>query len=141
MISLDLSGKGAMVTGGARGIGAGVCRVLAEAGAGVAAVDNCFAAGETAAVPLTADVQSMADMCRAADEAAARFGRLDILVTSAGTTSRQSVEELSSEEWQRILGVNLTGTFNAVKAVLPHLLRQEAGAPWRRRPGRQRPPG
>jgi 3-oxoacyl-[acyl-carrier protein] reductase len=128
VIALDLTGKAALVTGGARGIGAEVCRVLAEAGAGVAAVDNCLEGAATSAMPLAADVQSMADMCRAADEAAARFGRLDIVVTCAGTTSRQTVEELSGEEWQRILGVNLTGTFNAVKAALPHLLRQGAGA-------------
>ncbi len=128
MIALNLSGKAALVTGGARGIGAEVCRVLAEAGARVAAVDSSLDGTETAAMPLCADVRSMDEMCRVADEAAARFGRLDILVTCAGTTSRQSVEELSLEQWQRILDVNLTGTFNAVKAALPHLLCQGAGA-------------
>jgi 3-oxoacyl-[acyl-carrier protein] reductase len=128
MIALDLTGRAALVTGGARGIGAEVCRVLTRAGAGVAAVDNSFEGVVTAAMPLAADVRSMADLCRAAEAAAARFGRLDILVTCAGTTSRQTVEELSGEEWERIVGVNLTGTFNAVKAALPHLLRQGAGA-------------
>jgi 3-oxoacyl-[acyl-carrier protein] reductase len=135
MINIDLSGKTALITGGARGIGAAVCRVLARAGARVGIADRdgdesrrCaealreeIVAEGGSAVALTANVDSFPQMQDAARLVAQQWGPIDILVTSAGTTSRFTVENLTPEEWARIVQVNLTGTFHAVKAALPHM--------------------
>lgn len=142
MIALDLAGKVALVTGGARGIGAAAVRRLAEAGAQVVFTDlpseesRCVArqlveevrkAGH-AAEAREALVQSLEQLRAAAEYAVDRFGRLDTLVTCAGTTSRFPVDALEPEEWSRIVDINLTGTFHAVKAVLPQMQAQGQGA-------------
>jgi NAD(P)-dependent dehydrogenase (short-subunit alcohol dehydrogenase family) len=135
MIALELNGRSALVTGAARGIGAAIARQLAQAGARVAIVDLpdpdsrcaaqqladeiCSAGGD--AMALAARVDAWDEIRAAADEAASRFGRLEILVTSAGTTSRFGVDQLEPDEWTRIVAINLTGTYYTVKAVLPHM--------------------
>ncbi len=142
MIAVELSGRVALVTGAARGIGAAVARRLAQAGAAVALVDlpdessqQCaqqladeLAAGGVQAAAFGAHVDAWDEVRQAADAAASRFGHLDLLVTSAGTTSRFGVERLEPDEWSRIVGINLTGTYHAVKAVLPHMERAGRGA-------------
>lgn len=142
MIAVDLTGKAALVTGGARGIGAAVVRRLACAGAHVLLTDLPGEEHRKIARQLVEEVRSsggMADeaparaestdeLVSAAEAAVARFGRLDILVTCAGTTSRFPVDALEPDEWKRIIDINLNGTFRAVKAVLPHLRRCGGGA-------------
>lgn len=137
MIDIDLSNRTAFVTGGARGIGAAVCQVLARAGARVAIVDrdedesqlsakaltNAIIAEGGAAVALAAGVEQFASMQEAARLASQQWGPIDILVTCAGTTSRFGVDDLAPEEWSRIVQINLTGTFHSVKAVLPNMRR------------------
>jgi 3-oxoacyl-[acyl-carrier protein] reductase len=137
MIDIDLSNKTAFVTGGARGIGAAVCRVLARAGARVAIVDREDGASQQGAraladailaeggvaLALAAGVEQFPPLQEAAEFTSQQWGPIDILVTCAGTTSRFSVNDLVPEEWSRIVQINLTGTFHGVKAVLPHLRR------------------
>jgi 3-oxoacyl-[acyl-carrier protein] reductase len=137
MIPIDLSGKTAFVTGGARGIGAAVCGVLARCGARVAAVDRedpssqehadtlvkAITLGGGSAMALAAEVESYPSLQEAARLAAQQWGPIDVLVTCAGTTSRFGVDDLLPEEWGRIVEINLTGTFHSVKAVLPYLRR------------------
>lgn len=142
MIAIDLQGRTALVTGAARGIGAAVARRLAGAGANVALVDLPNEATQRLAQSLVEEIihdggQAIAIGARvdvwdeiraAADQAAAQFRQIDLLVTCAGTTSRFSVDELEPDEWSRIVGINLTGTFHSVKAALPHMQRCGRGA-------------
>ncbi len=142
MIAIDLQGRSALVTGAARGIGAAVAHRLASAGANVALVDlpdeatqrlaqelaDQVGRGGAEAIALRAHVNDWDEIRKAADQTAARFGRIDLLVTCAGTTSRLSVGQLDPDEWSRIVAVNLTGTYYSVKAVLPHMQRSRRGA-------------
>jgi hypothetical protein len=114
--------KAALVTGGARGIGRAVAGRLAAVGYGVAIVDVDAGAGEAAvdeigkggqgdALFIRADVAIEADAVAAVEAAVGRFGGLDLLVNNAGINCRKPLAELSLEEWQRVIGTNLTGVF------------------------------
>jgi 2-deoxy-D-gluconate 3-dehydrogenase len=133
----DLSGRVAAVTGGNGGIGLGMARGLAEAGAAIvvaardrvkseAAVAELGRLGARAAfVPLdVADPES----CRAmVAETADRFGRLDILVNNAGMSIRKPPEEYAVEEWRAVLDTNLTGAFVCCQAARAAMLRHGGG--------------
>ena len=114
-----LAGRRVLVTGAGSGIGRAVAELFVAAGARVAGVDLRDGAAGTLA--LQADVADAAAMGRAADAAAAAFGGLDGLVNVAGIADTQLAEELSLQAWQRVIDVNLTGTFNTCRALLPHL--------------------
>jgi 2-deoxy-D-gluconate 3-dehydrogenase len=132
-----LDGKVALVTGGNRGLGFAIARGLIRAGARVvvgardaerseAAVTELNAlGGEAAALPL--DVRDEAGTAAVVDGAVARFGALHIVVNSAGINVRKAPHELSMEEWNRVLDVNLTGAFRVSRAAYPHLKRAGGG--------------
>lgn len=136
MLTIDLAGRKALVTGGARGIGAGIVRALAECGAGVAFTHLGSERGTEVGEQLVAELNGagkqvfrfvaaaddMEAMSRVASEAAEEMGGLDIVVPNVGKNWVESVEELDLEGWQRGLGLNLTASFIAVKAALPWLL-------------------
>jgi 2-deoxy-D-gluconate 3-dehydrogenase len=117
----DLSGKGAVVTGGAMGIGQGIAFRLAEAGAGVMIADiNLKAASDTAeqirakggkSQAIRADVNSAADAAKVAQATADAFGSLDILVNNAGIFPTSKFLDTSEELWDKVLGINLKGAF------------------------------
>lgn len=119
----DLTGRVALVTGVAGGIGQAVALGLAEAGADVAVVARDVAGAEGAAeavraaggrtLPLAADVARVSDIRRAIPEAARRFGGLDILVNVAGVNLRKPALEVTEEEWDRLFTVNVRATFFA----------------------------
>ncbi|HUT86636.1 MAG TPA: SDR family oxidoreductase [Candidatus Heimdallarchaeota archaeon] len=130
----DLVGKGAMITGGGSGIGLGCARYLAEAGARVAIIDVNEAAGKAAceqigsgAIFVRGDVSSSDDCRHAVEEVAERFGRIDILVNSAGVIRRKSVVDLMEEEWDLVLDVSLKGTYLMSKYVIP-VMERDGGA-------------
>lgn len=127
-------GKVALVTGAAEGIGEACSRLLAQEGASVILADIQTDKAEAAAAALgdpafavTLDVTSEADWAAAIDTVRARFGRLDVLVHNAGINpGAKSVEDLSLEEWRRILSVNLDSAYLAAHACLP-LMRETPG--------------
>jgi NAD(P)-dependent dehydrogenase (short-subunit alcohol dehydrogenase family) len=118
----------ALVTGGASGFGREIARTLKAAGAAVAVVDvNAASAEETAAelgegaLGIGADVRSAADVRAAVDRAVEAFGGLDTLVISAGVFHWGELDEITEEDWDRTLDVNLKGAFLATQAAMPHL--------------------
>ena len=142
MLAIDLTGRAALVIGGARGIGAAVCRAIAQAGGRVAWTHTGSEAGIEASAALAAEIEGLGVDCWHAPiqctEAAAteqfvrevveRWGRLDYLIYNAGFTSPVRFAQLTVEEWRRVVDLNLNGAFIAVHAALPHLLKQTAGA-------------
>jgi 2-dehydro-3-deoxy-D-gluconate 5-dehydrogenase len=129
----DLKGKTALVTGGNGGIGLGMAKGLAAAGARVAIAGRDKSKNTEALKDLPQGVAVEADLrdektCRAmVEEAAKRLGRLDILVNNAGTNIRKAPEEYSIEEWKLVLDTNLTSAFVASQAAYPHMKRAGGG--------------
>ena len=119
---LDLGGRVAVVTGGARGIGAAISATLRLAGAEVAVWDS--APNPSSEVPATAvDITDRAALERATAELVERHGRIDILVNNAGYAGLTAPTlDYPEAEWRRIVEVNLTGTFLACRAVVPALV-------------------
>jgi 3-oxoacyl-[acyl-carrier protein] reductase len=137
---VDLEGRVAIVTGGARGIGRAIVQALAANGARVVIVDIDAAAGEQAASEVAAaggacearagDVADRAQMDRVVAQVRDRHRRIDILVNNAGINTRSDrvpVHEYSREDWDRILNVDLTGVFVTSQAVIPAMLATGGG--------------
>jgi 3-oxoacyl-[acyl-carrier protein] reductase len=130
-----LDGKVAIVTGGSGGIGLACARALTAEGARVVLGDLDRDAVATAAAGLGADIATAlevdvsqpSDASLLVDAALERFGRLDILVASAGIHRATRVDELSAEEWDLLLAVNLRGVFLPAQAALRVLVPQRSG--------------
>jgi NAD(P)-dependent dehydrogenase (short-subunit alcohol dehydrogenase family) len=129
----ELSGKVALVTGGARGIGFATARALAARGASVVIVDLNAEAVEAAAAQvhdtralgLPGDVTDRGAMQQAVAATVERFGGLDVVVANAGVASRVATfRAMSSESFERVLDVNLMGVFRTVDAALPEIVRR-----------------
>jgi NAD(P)-dependent dehydrogenase (short-subunit alcohol dehydrogenase family) len=132
----NLKDRVAIVTGGSRGQGEAEARLLAETGAAVMVCDVLEAEGEALAEALRSqghearflelDVSSEQSW-NAAIEAVRRWkGRLDVLVNNAGIINRKSLNDTSLEAWERLIGINLTGTFLGIQAAAP-LMRENGG--------------
>src|SRR6266851_7877870 len=136
----DFAGKKALVTGGSRGIGHAVCLELARRGADVAFIYRSRdAEAEATAAQIRAlgrkalarktDLADAAGVGAAVDRAAAELGRLDLLVQAAGAIGAwHETAELSVDDWDRYLAVDLSGAFYAIRAALPHLRNAGGGA-------------
>jgi len=133
----DLSGKVAVVTGGNGGIGLGMARGLAYAGAAVviaarnaeksqAAVREIEARNGSAHA-VEADVTAERSVAAMVEAALEKFGRLDILVNNAGTNIRRPAHELATAEWHKVIDTNLTSAFLCSKAVHPVMRRNGGG--------------
>jgi NAD(P)-dependent dehydrogenase (short-subunit alcohol dehydrogenase family) len=128
-------GQGAVVTGGAHGIGRAIARRLAADGARVAIVDlDDDAAHALAAqlgdghVAIAADVAEPGAVGAAIDRAAAAFGRLTILVNNAGVGSAKPLDRYTDGEFARLVAVNLTGVWHGIRAAVPHLRESGGGS-------------
>jgi 3-oxoacyl-[acyl-carrier protein] reductase len=131
----DLTGQTAIVTGAATGIGEAIARRLARAGAAVAVADMNFEGAANVAqsigglaFPVHIDITLSDSVNAAVAEVLSRTGRIDILVNNAGIAGRTApVWEVTDEEWQRIIAVNMTGAFYCCRAVLPHMRARHYG--------------
>ncbi|WP_233238639.1 SDR family NAD(P)-dependent oxidoreductase [Bordetella sp. LUAb4] len=129
MYSVDLfSGQVALVTGGAGGIGRAVSVALAAHGAQVVAADRVAFEPSCAGVQsVLLDVTRRDDVVRCMDDAVARLGRLDILVNVAGIVSLGNAENLAEAEWDRVIDINLKGTFLCCQTAIGHMKRGGGG--------------
>jgi len=130
-----LEGRVALVTGAASGIGYACCRRYAAEGAVVIGLDvqetptwDRVVHDAPAARFFVADVCNSSATTSAVEETVREHGRLDILVTAAGTAGGGPVHALPVEEWDRVQAVNLKGTFLSIKAALPPMMRQRSGS-------------
>jgi NAD(P)-dependent dehydrogenase (short-subunit alcohol dehydrogenase family) len=132
-----LTGKGALVTGGGSGLGRAICRGFADAGAKVAIADvSIEKAEETVALAkesggeayaLELDVSKKNDVERAVAKVIEKWGAIDILVNSAGVAIRGTALEYTEENWNKIISVNLTGTFFCCQAVSRYMVQRRSG--------------
>ena len=139
---MRLKGKIGVVTGGGAGIGRGIVLAFAREGADVAVLDiNLEAAAKTAkdaeasgvrALPLELDVAAGEAVEKAVKRVLERFGKIDILVNNAGISPKRQgmkvpVVEMDPAEWDRVIAVNLRGTFLCSRAVLPSMMERKYG--------------
>ena len=144
-----LNGKKAIVTGAAAGMGSAHALGLAREGADVAVVDICRDQNHTPipggkneeldnlvnrikllgrkALPLHCDVSKADEVENMTNAVKSEFGRIDILVNNAGVVNFAPLVELSEEQWDLVMNVNLKGTFLCCKSVLPHMIAQKSG--------------
>lgn len=127
----NLSGKVAYITGGSKGIGYGIAKVLLEKGMKVAISSRSAEAAKQAAASLTidsnmvlalgSDVTSMDSETKAVKAVINHFGQLDVLVANAGVGHFAPIESITEEEWKTTIDTNLTGVFHSVKASIEQL--------------------
>jgi 3-oxoacyl-[acyl-carrier protein] reductase len=127
-----LAGKVALIVGAARGIGAGIAERFHEEGARLVIADRDTLDGAATAERLKGafvetDIAQLADAERAVETALATYGDLHIVVQNAGIYPWSLIENISPEEWDLVLGVNLRGTFLIARAALPHMKAKRYG--------------
>lgn len=135
---MQFRGKTAMVTGAARGIGQAIARRLAAEGCHIVIVDVEEDAARAAATEIASqgvgahayrcDVSSLADVEALASRVAEDVGDVDVLINNAGITRDRLMLRMTAEDWNLVLSVNLTGTFNFCKVFAPGMLKRRAGA-------------
>jgi gluconate 5-dehydrogenase len=133
----DLTGKIAIVTGGGRGLGQQIAEGFAEAGANVVVcsrrLEACMEVSEELkklgvdSLALKCDVTNPEDVKNIVERTIERFGRIDILVNNSGATWGAPVEDMPLEAWQKVMNVNVTGTFLMSQAVGKVMLEQKSG--------------
>ena len=130
-----VSGKVALISGGARGLGAAQARLLAQEGAGVVVGDVLDDEGKALAEELVEgvrfvhlDVTKLEDWEAAVSNAVDSFGGLDILVNNAGIVNFGTIEEYAVEAWNTVIAINLTGAFLGIKAATPALIKSGAAS-------------
>lgn len=133
----ELSGKVALVTGGAQGLGAAICRTLAAAGVITIVADIREELAEKVAAEISSengkaiamrlDVTDENQIASVVEAITQQHGQLDFLINNAGTDLTVPIEELEIQDWDRILGVNLRAPFILSKAVISHMKQRKSG--------------
>ena len=137
-MDLGLKGKVALVTGGSKGIGKAVARMLADEGARVAicartegplqaAADEIAKATGSEVHSVVADLTRAGDAQRAVDETVARFGRIDVLVNNAGSAPGGVLLDLDEADWEKALQLKFMGFVRCTKAAIAHMIKQGGG--------------
>ncbi|MGH7118267.1 MAG: SDR family NAD(P)-dependent oxidoreductase [Acetobacteraceae bacterium] len=134
----ELSGRAALVTGAAQGIGRATAAALADAGCAVTIADIDAELGESAAKEIAGsggralfvrtDVTVLADLEAATEQTLATFGTVDILINNAARAIGGVVDEIDEVTWNTVLSTNLTSVWRGMKCVVPHMRRQRRGA-------------
>ena len=134
---MQLTGKVALVTGAAQGIGKAVALLLARNGADIVVSDINLEKAEEAAKEIQAvgrkaiatkvDVASLGDVERMVQAVIEHFGHIDILINNAGITRDKLILRMAEEDWDAVLNINLKGTFNCTKVVVRHMSKQRSG--------------
>lgn len=122
---ISLKGKVAIVTGGTKGIGKGIADLLAKYGAKVVVCSSKSRGGKHFHV--RTNVSEFKDCSHLVEQTIKKFGRVDILVNNAGVYPFVPFKDMSREQWDHVINVNLNGVFNTTKAVLPHMMKQKYG--------------
>ena len=134
---MKLKDKVAIVTGAGQGIGRGIALALAKEGAKVVVSDVSDKTNEvvkeienlgSVAIAVKTDVSRTEDTEKLAKTTLEKFGKIDILVNNAGIYPFQPLVEMTEQDWDRVLDINLKGVFNCTKAVLPKMIEQKSGA-------------
>jgi NAD(P)-dependent dehydrogenase (short-subunit alcohol dehydrogenase family) len=134
----DLSKKTAIITGGSKGLGLAIAAGFASAGAavmlfnrnaqeGIQAAEYISSNYGTPAVSFAGDITNPDDTVRMAQEAMSKFGRIDILVNSAGINIRGAIDEVTPDDFAKVMDVNVKGTWLASRAVTPYMKKQASG--------------
>jgi 3-oxoacyl-[acyl-carrier protein] reductase len=139
---MSLQGKVAIVTGAAQGIGRAIAEALAQAGADIVVADlDPSRSKDTVAVVeqlgrkalnIKVNVADGTETKAMVDQVIKEWGKIDILVNNAGITRDGLLLRMKEEDWNLVLQVNLTGTFNCIKAVLLPMTKQRYGRMWAR---------
>ncbi|MEA2927984.1 MAG: 2-dehydro-3-deoxy-L-rhamnonate dehydrogenase, partial [Hyphomicrobiales bacterium] len=134
---IDLTGRNAVVTGGAQGIGRAITERFLDSGAAVAIFDrdNTFAdktakelSNRGKVIAVACDVTSLTDVERARDDTIKAFGRIDILVNNAGIAGKNATTwDYPPEEWAQVMRINLDGPFYCCRALVPGMIAQSYG--------------
>lgn len=131
---MDLSGKTAIITGSARGIGLAIATRFAQAGSNVVicdldqdAVDRVAAGLETDAIGVKADVTSADDVAALFEQTVSKFGRVDIVVNNAGITRDTLLVRMAEKDWDMVLDINLKGAFLVTKSAAKLMMKQRSG--------------
>jgi NAD(P)-dependent dehydrogenase (short-subunit alcohol dehydrogenase family) len=148
--NFSLNGKSAIVTGAARGIGRAIAVALASAGADIMGVDiaglvspeviypaayaeelnetgRLVEAEKRRFVAVTADTRDIDALCAAADQANKEFGKIDIVVANAGIQIYSPLSKMTDQQWKDVIDVNLTGSANTLRAVIPYMIPRKSG--------------
>lgn len=138
MAYMELDGRVAIVTGAAQGIGLSIAHRLATAHASVVIADinvkaaqkesNSLVETGLAAVALGCDVSDPASVQTMTDAVLEKFGSIDILVNNAGIIGQGApIQQVTDDDWNRMIAIDLTGVFNCCRAVIPHMIEQGSG--------------
>jgi NAD(P)-dependent dehydrogenase (short-subunit alcohol dehydrogenase family) len=132
----DIKGKTALITGGSKGIGYGIAEELLKAGLNVAITSRSQKAAEDAAselakigsgkvIGIESDVRDLEAEKKAVAKTVDAFGSVDVLIANAGVGHFASITELTPEQWNQTIDINLTGVFNSVKAGIDELIKSK----------------
>lgn len=128
MVSLGLEDKVVVVTGGARGIGAAIVKLLVELGAKVASIDVIDGETPTGGLALKADVTKLDSMESAAKEISEKLGTVYGVVANAGITRDNFFTKLTDEDWDQVIAVNLKGVKNTIQPFIQGMYDQNSGS-------------